>query len=51
VSEGDEIEIKRRGRISRLVVKQLPSKKQVSKDAATSLYEVLEETRVDEDLI
>jgi ribosomal 50S subunit-recycling heat shock protein len=49
IKAGDEIEIKRRDRIIRLKVREIPSSKQVSKERAADLFEVLsEETPADE---
>jgi len=43
IKEGDEIEIRRRDRLLTIKVKQIPSSKQVSRNDASSLYEVLSE--------
>ena len=43
VKAGDEIEIKRRSRITKIRVLQVPDKKQISKQEAPNLYEVLSE--------
>lgn len=48
VRTGDEIEIKRRNRITRLRVQQVPDKKQVSKQEAPTLYEILAEEILEE---
>jgi ribosomal 50S subunit-recycling heat shock protein len=40
---GDEIELKRRDRLITLKVMQIPRSKQVSRDDAASLYEVVSE--------
>ena len=51
VNEGDQIEIRRRSRVTRLAVSAIPSTKQVSKQAAADLYSLIEETAVDDDLL
>jgi ribosomal 50S subunit-recycling heat shock protein len=43
VKTNDEIEIKRRGKITRIRVRQVPDKKQISKQEAPTLYEILSE--------
>ena len=50
IKAGDEIEIRRRSRITRLKVLEIPAQKQVSKQAATGLFEVLNEEIFEEDL-
>ena len=44
---GDEIEVRRRDRITRLKILIVPEKKQVAKSDASGLYEILSETAVD----
>lgn len=39
----DEIEIKRRNKITKVKVLQIPEKKQISKENAANLYEILSE--------
>jgi ribosomal 50S subunit-recycling heat shock protein len=51
VKPEDEIEIKRRSRVTRVIVRQVPTTKQVSKQVAGGLYQVLEETAIDDDTI
>lgn len=51
VKAADEIEIKRRTRVTRVVVTGVPSTKQVSKLNSGELYTVLEETSVDDNPI
>ena len=51
VKTGDEIEIKRRNRITRLKVLEIPSSKQVSKQLAPNLFEVLGEEILDDDIL
>jgi len=43
IKANDEIEIKRRTRITKLKVLEVPAKKQVSKDQAANLYEIISE--------
>jgi ribosomal 50S subunit-recycling heat shock protein len=43
VRENDQIEIKRRNRISRLRVLRVPANKQISKQEAPNLYEIVSE--------
>jgi ribosomal 50S subunit-recycling heat shock protein len=43
IKAGDEIEIKRGNRLLRARVNELPDKKQVSREAAANLYEILSE--------
>lgn len=43
IKSDDEIEIKRRNRITRLKVLEIPAQKQVSKQSAASLFEILSE--------
>jgi ribosome-associated heat shock protein Hsp15 len=49
VKPQDEIEIKRRDRITRVRVAEIPSTKQVSKRSSGELYELIDETSVDSD--
>ena len=50
VKQGDEIEIKRRSRLTRLKILEIPAQKQVSKQAAPNLFEILGEEVLEEDL-
>ena len=50
VKEGDQIQIKRRDRVTDLVVSSVPAKKQVSKTSAGDLYQIVGETKVEDDL-
>lgn len=43
IKVNDEIEIKRRTRFTKLKVLEVPAKKQVSKDQAANLYEIISE--------
>ena len=49
VKVGDEIEIKKGNRLTRVKVLQVPDKKQVAKHEAANLYEVLSEEPSGED--
>jgi len=51
IKQGDEIEIKRENRLTRIKVLQVPDKKQFAKHDAANLYEVLEEEKLAEDLL
>lgn len=51
IKAGDEILINRRGRSTKLTVNQVPGTKQVSKALSSDLYQILEETIKDDDLI
>jgi ribosomal 50S subunit-recycling heat shock protein len=50
VKVGDEIEIKRRDRLIKLKVLEVPSQKQVSKQSAPNLYEILGEEITEDDI-
>ena len=49
VREGDEIKIRRRGRLLVVRVASLPAVRQPSKADAPSLYEVISDERVEDD--
>ena len=49
VKAGDVIEIKRPTRLTRVLVRQVPATKQVSKSTAAEFYEVVEETVLESD--
>ena len=51
VRPGDQIEIKRRDRLIRLKVLLVPAKKQVSKQAAQDLFEILSEEMLEDDIL
>jgi len=51
VKVGDEIEIKRRSRITRLKVLEIPSQKQISKQLAPNLFEILSEEILEDDIL
>ncbi len=49
VKADDVVEIKRRDRITKILVLEVPSTKQVSKKSAGELYRLIEETRLEND--
>lgn len=49
VKEGDEITLRRRHRVTTVRVLALPKVKQVARHEASSLYETLSDTRLEED--
>ena len=49
VKAGDEIEIRRRDRVTKIRILQIPATKQVSKDSAGDLYQLIEEELVESD--
>ncbi len=49
IKAGDEIAIKRRGRLTKLRVLEIPAAKQVSKGSAADLYEVLSDETIEAD--
>lgn len=49
IKANDEIEIKKRDRLTRLKVLQIPDKKQVAKTDASNLYEILSEETINND--
>jgi ribosomal 50S subunit-recycling heat shock protein len=51
VKAGDEIEIKRRHRRTLLKVLEIPAQKQLSKQLAGNLFEILSEEALDEDIL
>jgi ribosomal 50S subunit-recycling heat shock protein len=51
VKTGDELEIKRRNRITRLRILEVPAQKQVSKQSAGELFEILGEESLDDDVL
>jgi ribosomal 50S subunit-recycling heat shock protein len=50
VRAGDEITLRRRHRITRVRVLSVPLTKQVARHEASALYEILSDTKVEEDL-
>lgn len=51
VKAGDEIEIKRGNRLTLVKVLQVPDKKQIAKQDAANLYEILSEESLGDDLL
>lgn len=51
VKQGDEIEIKRHNRLTRVRVLLVPEKKQVSKHDAANLYQIVSEKSVPDELL
>ena len=51
VKTGDEIEIRRRNRVTRLRILEIPAQKQVSKQSAGDLFEILGEEMLDDDTL
>jgi len=51
VKTGDEIEIKRRNRLTRLRVLEIPASKQVSKQSAADFFEILSEEVLEDDIL
>ena len=51
VKAHDEIEIRRRNRITRLKILEVPAQKQVSKQTAPNLFEILGEEILDDDIL
>ena len=49
VKADDEIEIRRRNRVTRLKVLEIPAQKQVSKQLAPNLFEILSEETLEDD--
>jgi ribosomal 50S subunit-recycling heat shock protein len=50
IKANDEIEIRRRNRLTKLKVLQIPAKKQVSRDEAANLYEILTDETIAEEI-
>lgn len=51
VKSGDELEIKRRNRLSIVKILEVPDRKQVSKQTASNLFEVLREETLPDELL
>lgn len=51
IKTGDEIEIRRRSRLTRLKVLEIPAQKQVSKQSAVNLFEILGEEILEDDIL
>ena len=49
LKSGDLIDVKRRSRLTKIEVLEIPSSKQVSKNAAGDLYRLLDEVVVEDD--
>ena len=49
IKVNDEVEIKRRNRVTKAVVLQVPDKKQMSKAGAESLYKIVAEEILEQD--
>ncbi len=49
VTEGDEITVRRRHRVTTVRVLSLPKTRQVARSEAPSLYEILNDSRLEED--
>ena len=50
VKAGDEIEIRRRDRVTKILVNIVPTTKQVSKQSAGELYRLVSEERIENEL-
>ncbi len=50
VKVGDEIQIKRHNRLTKVKVTEVPQKKQVSKNNAANLYEIISEEILDDEM-
>jgi ribosomal 50S subunit-recycling heat shock protein len=50
VKVGDEIQIKRHNRLTRVKVTEVPQKKQVSKNNAANLYKIISEEILDDEM-
>ena len=50
IKPGDEIEIKRGNRLTKIKVLEVPTKKQISKHEAPNLYEIISEENQENDL-
>lgn len=50
IKTGDAIEIRRRGRVTNVVVNSVPASKQLSKQSASELYRLVSEEAVDDGL-
>lgn len=51
VKTGDELEIRRRNRVTRLKILEVPTQKQVSKQSAANLFEILGEEILEDDIL
>lgn len=50
VKVADEIEIKRRNRLTKIKVLEIPAKKQVSRSQAADIYEIISEESLEDEL-
>ncbi len=50
IKAGDELEINRRNRVTKLKILQIPEKKQLAKNETANLYEILSEEILEETL-
>ena len=51
IKTGDEIEIRKRDRVTKVRVTDVPETKNVSKASAIELYQLIEETKIEDDLL
>ncbi|MBA3633342.1 MAG: RNA-binding S4 domain-containing protein [Acidobacteria bacterium] len=51
VKTGDEIEIKKGNRLTKVKILEVPAKKQISRQAADKLYEVISEEILEEEIL
>ncbi|MCA1624558.1 MAG: RNA-binding S4 domain-containing protein, partial [Acidobacteria bacterium] len=51
VKSGDKIEIKKSNRLTKIRILEIPAKKQVSRQDADKLYEIISEEILEDDLI
>ncbi len=51
VKLGDEIEIQRRTRLTKIKVLEIPAKKQISRDQAANIYEIISEEILQDELL
>ena len=49
LKSGDHVEVKRRNRLTKIEVLEIPSSKQIPKNAAGEIYRLLEEIVVEDD--
>lgn len=50
IKPGDKIEIKRGNRLTKIKILEVPAKKQVSKQEAPNLYQIVSEENLEDDL-
>ncbi len=51
VKTGDEIEIRRRNRLTKIKILEIPAKKQVSRERASDIYEIISEEILQDELL